>query len=141
MDVPLIKTVGETEDDLIAEVSSLMKKENIDINPSKIMAIHRIPGKVGHENPILIKFMNNTEKTKVMTHRSAFKAMGRRLVDDVTKCNAELITRLTKHSQITQAWYYNGSVYGRTTTDHRHEFDIYDNIDEVIESLETRDRD
>lgn len=132
MDMPMTKLDGESEVDLISEVSTLMNKDGVEIDPSKIVAIHRIPGKVGHEKPILIKLSNNNEKTKIMTHRSAFKAMGRRLVDDVTKCNAELITRLTKHSKITQAWYYNGSVYGRTTTNQRHKFDLYDDIDEVI---------
>ena len=132
MDVPVTNPAGETESDLISEVGLLMKKENIDIDPSKIVAIHRIPGKAGHEKPILIKLSNNNEKTKIMTHRSAFKAMGRRLVDDVTKSNAELIGRLTKHSQIDQAWYYNGSVYGRTTNNQRHKFDLYDDIQEVI---------
>ena len=133
MDIPVSKPEGETEDDLIFEVSSLLKKENIDIDRSKIVAIHRIPGKTGHVKPVLIKFSNNNEKTKVMTHRSAFKAMGRRLVDDVTKCNAQLITRLTEHNQIVQAWYYNGSVYGKTVNDKRHKFDIYDSIDDVLE--------
>ena len=90
MDVPMTKPDGETESELISDLSLLMKKENIDIDPSKIVAIHRIPGKAGHEKPILIKLSNNNEKTKIMTHRSAFKAMGRRLVDDVTKSNAEL---------------------------------------------------
>ena len=133
MDMPVSKPEGETEEDLISEVSSLFQKQNIDIDRTKIMAIHRIPGKTGHIKPVLIKFTNNNEKTKVMTNRSAFKAMGRRLVDDVTMCNAKLIARLTEHNQIVQAWYYNGSVYGKTVTSQRHKFDIYDNIDDVLE--------
>ena len=116
MDVPVKKTDGESEEDLITEVSSILKLENIDLDKSKIVAIHRIPGKVGHERPILIKLLNNNEKTKIMTHRSAFKAMGHRLVDDVTKCNAELIGKLMEDSEIVQAWHYNGSVYGKTAT-------------------------
>ena len=133
MDMPVSKPEGETEEDLISEVSSLFKKQSIDIDRTKIMAIHRIPGKTGHVKPVLIKFTNNNEKTKVMTNRSAFKAMGRRLVDDVTMCNAKLIARLTEHNQIVQAWYYNGSVYGKTVTSQRQKFDIYDNIDDVLQ--------
>ena len=67
-----------------------------------------------------------------MTHRKAFKNMGRRLVDDVTKLNAQLITRLTEHPQIQQAWFCNGSIFGKTADDTRHKFDLYDNVDEVL---------
>ena len=131
MDMPRTKP-NETEADLISEVSSLFDKEGITVDPSKIVAIHRIPGKTGHAKPILIKLMNNNEKSKVMTHRTAFKTMGRRLVDDVTKLNAQLITRLSEHKKIQQAWYFNGSVFGKTTDDVRHKFDLHDNIDAVI---------
>ena len=131
MDMPMTKP-NETEADLISEVSSLFNKEGITVDPSKVIAIHRIPGKTGHAKPILIKFMNNNEKSKIMTHRTAFKTMGRRLVDDVTKLNAQLITRLSEHPKIQQAWYFNGSVFGKTTDDIRHKFDLHDNIDAVI---------
>lgn len=123
---------NETEQDLINTVTNMCKKKDITINPQKIMAIHRIPGKDGHTKPILVKFLNNTEKKNVMVHRSDFKKMGNRLVDDVTRLNAQLIERLTKHDKIQQAWYFNGSVFGKTNDNRRHKFDLFDNIRDVI---------
>ena len=123
---------NETEHDLIETVSTLFKKKDVTIEPSKIMAIHRIPGKDGHSKPILVKFLNNNEKTKVMVHRTAFKTMGNRLVDDVTRLNAQLMERLGHHESIQQAWYFNGTVYGRGNDNRRHKFDLYDNIRDVI---------
>ena len=79
VDVPVTKPDGETERDLISYVSLLMK--NIDIDPSKIVAVNRITGKVGHEKPLFIKLPNNNENTEIRTHCSAFKAKGRQPID------------------------------------------------------------
>ena len=125
----------ESESDLISEVFTLFGKKGVTIDQSQIQAIHRIPGKVGHPKPVLIKFANNSQKTKVMVHRSAFKAMGNRLVDDVTKDNAELIKRLTEHPSITQAWYFNGYVYGKTINDKRYKlFEMHDKVEDVLKA-------
>ena len=67
-----------------------------------------------------------------MVHRTAFNQMGNRLVDDVTRLNAQLIERLTKHERIQQAWFFNGSVYGRSTDNFRYKFDVFDNVRNVI---------
>ena len=67
-----------------------------------------------------------------MVHRRDFKNMGNRLVDDVTRLNAQLMERLGKHDQIQQAWYFNGSVYGKTNDNRRLKFDLFDNIRDVI---------
>ena len=61
------------------------------------------------------------------------KAARHRLVDDVTKLNTGLIGRLMKHARIDSAWYFNGAVYGKTTEERRHKFDIYCNINSVIQ--------
>ena len=122
---------NETEQDLVNTVSDLFKKKDVIIEPSKIMAIHRIPGKEGHARPVLVKFMNNNAKTKVMVHRTAFKQMGNRLVDDVTRLNAQLIERLSTHARIQQAWFFNGAVYGRSTDNRRHKIDLFDDIKEI----------
>ena len=106
---------AETENDLITEVSKLMKKQDVTLESKNILTIHRIPGKEGHAKPVLIKFTNYTEKKKVLIHR----IMGHRIVDDVAKPIAELIKRLSDHPTIPQAWYFNGYVYGRTPCDRR----------------------
>ena len=38
------------------------------------------------------------------------------------------------HEKIESTWYFNGSVFGRTTAGKRHTFDIRSDIDEVIDS-------
>ena len=58
--------------------------------------------------------------------------MGNRLVDDVTKHNVELIKRLSDHPSIIQAWYFNGAVYGKTPSERRFKFDLFDSIEDVI---------
>ena len=60
------------------------------------------------------------------------KSAGHRLVDDVTKLNTELISRLSEHPAIEAAWYFNGSVYGRTTAGRRVKFDLHDDINNTI---------
>ena len=52
------------------------------------------------------------------------KALGHRLVEDVTWQNITLISKLYDHPLIESAWYFNGSVYGTTTTGKRLKFEI-----------------
>ncbi|KAH3845230.1 hypothetical protein DPMN_087505 [Dreissena polymorpha] len=63
------------------------------------------------------------------------KSNGYRLVDDVTKPTQGLINRLLLHPNIDSAWYSNGAVYGKTVADERIKFDIYDNVNDAIESF------
>ena len=46
--------------------------------------------------------------------------------------NAKLISELLDHKSIDSAWYFNGSVFGRTTDGKRMKFDLYDDIDAVV---------
>ena len=124
----------ETENTLTETITStLLSKANIDLDPQDIIALHRIPGKSGATRPVLLKLKNNSVKTAIMKQRQAMKAAGYRLVDDVTKLNTGLIGRLMKHARIDSAWYFNGAVYGKTTEGRRHKFDIYCNINSVIQ--------
>ena len=119
---------------LTSKICDLVKEKDITLEPSKILAIHRIPGKTGHVQPVLVKLTNNSEKSKIMVKRSQFKTSGTRLVDDVTRANGQLISRLWKHEAMESAWYFNGSVYGRTKEGQRHKFDIHDVVLHVISS-------
>ena len=124
----------ETEQTLTEVVTTaLLAKGNVDLDPQDIIAIHRIPGKSGAPKPVLMKLKNNSVKTRIMKQRRAMKDAGHRLVDDVTKLNTGLIGRLTKHSRIESAWYFNGAVYGKTTGGQRHKFEVYCNINSVID--------
>lgn len=132
---------NETEQTLTETVCSLLlSKGNVDLAPSDIMAIHRIPGRPRCIKPVLIKLKNNSVKVKVMQQRSLMKAAGYRLVDDVTKLNTGLISRLLLHQEISAAWYFNGSVYGRTTTGIKHKFEVYSSIDETIRKKKDSER-
>ena len=80
------------------------------------------------------------DKTKVMKIRAEMKAAGYRLVDDVTKLNTALITKLNDHASIESAWYFNGyfNFYGKTDSGKRLRFDIHDDIDLVISNANSK---
>ena len=123
----------ETGSSLTSDMCALFAKQKVTINPESITAIHRIPGKEGRSKPVLLKLKNNSEKSKLMRTRAAMKAAKHRLVDDVTKLNTTLITRLMEHSKIESAWFFNGYIYGKTNTNgKRYRFELYDDIDYVI---------
>ena len=62
------------------------------------MAIHTIPSRQ-EPKPVLMKLKNNNIKTRLMKQRKTMKQLGHKLVDDVTKKNTELISRLLKHEK------------------------------------------
>ena len=125
---------GETETTLMHKVSDLLGQQEVTLSPNQVVAVHRIPGRPGGPKPILMKVTNTTVKSTIMRKRKAMKSAGHRLVDDVTKLNTELIHRLTEHPPIEVAWYFNGSVYGKTTVGKRIKFDLHDNIDNAIKT-------
>ena len=127
---------GETEESLKEQVTSIFAAvAKVKVEDSMIMALHRIPGKSGMPKPVLIKLMNNSQKTKIMKKRQEMKRAGYWLVDDVTKHNTALISRLSLHKNIDSAWYFNGSVFGKTKEGKRHKFDIFSDISEVIKPI------
>ena len=128
----------ENEEKLTNTVGELLYKQKVTIAPQQIVAIHRIPGKPGSPKPVLIKFRNNSDKTMVMKKRAEMKAMGNRLVDDVTKLNTTLISKLNDHALIESAWYFNGAVFGKTKSGKRLKFDMYDDIDDVITQADSK---
>ena len=67
-----------------------------------------------------------------MKHRKTMKEHDHKLVDDVTKKNTELISRLLKHEKIDSAWFFNGFIYGKTTEGKRYRFDLFSDIEAVI---------
>ena len=129
----VVEEENETEEMLTLKVQHILRtRADVILPDNKIMALHRIPGRTGMPKPVLIKLMNNNEKTKVMKKRREMKHAGYRLVDDVTQKNTKLINRLTLHKDIESAWYFNGSVYGKSKTGKRYKFELYSDIDEVL---------
>ena len=62
------------------------------------------------------------------------KEQGYKLVDDVTKKNTELISRLLKYEKIDSAWFFNGFIYGKTTEGKRYRFDLFSDINALLSS-------
>jgi hypothetical protein len=69
-----------------------------------------------------------------MRKRAEMKAAGFRLVDDITRANQQLINRLSLNPMIASAWFFNGTVYGSDKRGKKHKFDLYDNVEEKLQS-------
>ena len=113
-------------------INMLKSVAKVDLKEDGIVAVHRIPGK-GDDRPILLKVKNSEIKARIMRARPVFKKSknGYRLADDVTQLNSKLIDTLNKHPLIDQAWYFNGSVYGKPVDcETRIKFDLCD-MDDV----------
>ena len=88
----------EKKDEKIRDifVKDIVKdKLNVKVDPSEIQAIHRIPGKIGETRPVIVKLVNSEVKYRIMrAKKNLSKKETKRLVDDATKHNMGLITRL-----------------------------------------------
>ena len=135
------ETSEESENMLIQTVSNILKTTaGVELKPEDIIAIHRIPSKKGTTRPIILKLKNNNAKSTIMKKRTPMKAKGYKLVDDVTKRNQGLISRLLLHPDIKNAWFFNGAVFGQTTSEERIKFDIFDNINNTISDFRNRSK-
>ncbi|KAK3108411.1 hypothetical protein FSP39_007416 [Pinctada imbricata] len=126
------KTKGEN---LRQELIKILKeKVKVSVEPQEIFGIHRIPGKKDHPRPVIVKFVNTETKVKVMRQRKALKKTFK-VVDNVTKHNMSLITKLSNDRKLNlaHAYYFNGHVYGVTEDERRHRYDI-DILDDDEES-------
>ena len=133
---------NETTETLTEDVCALLQtKASITLTPTQIVAIHRIPGRAGQPQPVLIKLRNNNDKTLLMKNRRRMKEAGYKLVDDVTRLNTGLINRLLLNEAIESAWYFNGAVYGKSHAGRRYKFDIYDSIPDVMAKTRQNTRD
>ncbi|KAK3084898.1 hypothetical protein FSP39_020985 [Pinctada imbricata] len=123
----------ENGEDLRKGLIEKVKKVGVEIQPWEINAIHRIPGKKGGTRPVIVKLYNSDIKRKVMMKRKELRNKEVKVVDDVTSNNMSLITRLTNHNDIAQAYYFNGHVYGKLASDGRKlRFDIFDDISKKV---------
>jgi hypothetical protein len=104
-------------------------KLNVKVDPSEIQAIYRIRGKIGE----VMKLVNSEVKYRIMRAKENLpKKENVRLVEDVTKDNMGLITRLRNCKEYESAWYFNCSVYGKAFDERRITFDIFDDINNKI---------
>lgn len=106
-------------------------KLGVTVVSDEIQAIHRIPGKDGGARPIIVKVANSEVKYRIMKEKKKLPKEPEgslKLVDDVTRHNMGLITRLWKNDKVESAWYYNCSVYAKTKAGKRMKFDIFDDL-------------
>ena len=123
---------SENEEKLTEKVCSVLSKQGVDLQKEEIIAIHRLPRRNKSRKPVIIKTINNNVKTRVMRKRREMRTAGYRIADDVTKLNTGLISRLSDNENIDSAWYFNGSVFGRTKGGKRLKFELFDDINQVI---------
>ena len=123
---------SENEEKLTEKVCSVLSKQGVDLQKEEIIAIHRLPRRNQSRKPVIIKTINNNVKTRVMRKRREMRTAGYRIADDVTKLNTGLISRLSDNENIDSAWYFNGSVFGRTKGGKRLKFELFDDINQVI---------
>ncbi|XP_076082910.1 uncharacterized protein LOC143053968 [Mytilus galloprovincialis] len=113
-------------------VKMVKKDLNVEIEPSDVIAIHRIPGKEGYIKPVIAKVRNTEIKIKIMRSKKGLKN-DIKFHDDITQRNLGLLARLNTNVMLNNAWFYNCSVYGKLKdSEYRIKFDLYDNIDEKI---------
>lgn len=114
-------------------VSSIKDSVKVEIRPSEIVAMHRIPGKPGSPRPVIVKFLRMENKITILKNRKALQEkLDIKIGDDITHKNHELLGRLNRHENITSAWYFNGHIYGTDMDGDRHRFDIFDNINQKL---------
>ena len=127
---------ADNENTLETVKKELLKTAKVKLEDSEVIAVHRLPVRDDQITPILLKVKNSDIKARIMRTRPTFKKAGKRLSDDVTKINSELIQKLNDHEGIEQAWYmyFNGSVFAKTEgpKGRRMKFDIHDDIAEKI---------
>ncbi|CAG2229366.1 unnamed protein product [Mytilus edulis] len=118
--------------ELIASQRKMIHELQINVKDNGIIAkqaLQMIPGKQGEHRPVIVKLLNSEVKYRIMREKKNMpKQCTFRLVDDVTKSNMELITRLRDSDQLDSAWYFNCAVYGKTEAGRRLKFDIFDDI-------------
>ncbi|CAG2239657.1 unnamed protein product [Mytilus edulis] len=102
-------------------LNELKNQVKLDINPSEVVAMHRIPGKEGNPRPVLIKFLRMDTKISLLRKKKAInEALKVRIGDDITKLNQGLLNRLYQHDNVISSWYFNGHVYGSDEEGTRH---------------------
>ena len=126
-----IKFLGwkeKAQENLREDLCEIMKNAaKVDIDPTDILDIHRIPGAEGKSRPVIAKFKNAESKFKVIRHRSR-EAVKKHfaMFDHLTQMNSQLLRDLNKDEKIESAWYFNGKIFGLDKKGNRHRYDVMD---------------
>ncbi|XP_062599015.1 uncharacterized protein LOC134260484 [Saccostrea cucullata] len=126
----------QENENLRAELCAILKETvNVDLQPTDILAIHRVPGSGGNvgPRPVIAKFRNTETKVMVIKNRSNAELKKRFVMHDhVTPMNAKLIKDLNEDERIKSAWYFNGKVFALDYDGDRHRFDILDSVSDKL---------
>ncbi|KAK3092051.1 hypothetical protein FSP39_024746 [Pinctada imbricata] len=133
-----IKIVGWKEsprENLRSDLCKILKdKGGLDIDPSTVLAIHRIPGGSRGQRPVIVKFINSEIKTKVIKKRQTLKSVFM-MHEHVTPMNVNLIKSLKENERVDSAWYFNCNVYALDINGDRHKLEICDDIDQKFRHI------
>ena len=126
-------------ENLCDDFVKLVKKDlGVTVKNDEIQAIHRIPGKEGYSRPVIVKVKNTEVKSRIMRKRKDLKKEVK-FYDDITQRNLGLMARLHKSEKFEGVWFFNDSVYGKTSEGMRYKFDIFDNITERLKQKGRKD--
>lgn len=131
--IRMVNYPEKRDEDLRSEFVEMVKEDlKVQIEPSDVIAIHRIPGKNGEIKPVIVKVKNTEMKISIMRKKKDLKNYVK-FHDDITQRNLGLLTRISQRQAIDNAWFYNCSVYGKLKdSKQRIKFDLFDNIDDKI---------
>ena len=114
-------------------VSSIKERVKVEIRPSEIVAMHRIPGKPGSPRRVIVTFLRMENKITILKNRKALQeTLDIKFGDDITHKNHRILGRFNRQENITSVWYFNGHIYGTDMNCDRHRFDIFDNINQKL---------
>jgi hypothetical protein len=114
------------------EFVNLVKTElKVEIQPSDVQAIHRIPGKDGFQKPVIVKVRNTDVKIQIMRQKKNL-TKDVKFHDDITQRNLGLMARLKNTEKFENVWFYNCNVYAKPEGKSRIRYDLFDNIDEKL---------
>lgn len=131
--IRIVNLPEKPDENLKTEFIKLVKNDlKIELNPTDVVAIHRIPGKDGFVRPVLAKVRNTETKINIMRQKKGL-TKDVKFHDDITVKNLGLMSHLKSYEDLDNIWFYNCSVYGKLKdSKHRIRFDLFDNFNEKI---------
>lgn len=107
------------------EFVNLVKTElKVEIQPSDVQAIHRIPGKDGFQKPVIVKVRNTDVKIQIMRQKKNL-TKNVKFHDGITQRNLGFMARLKNTEKFENVWFYNCNVYAKPEGKKRIRYDFF----------------
>lgn len=102
-------------------VEFLTNTMKCDIDETDISAVHRLDTKshasiINGARPVIVRFTNRETKISVMRSRKILKGSKVFISDHLCKSMNALFNRVRKHTQVENAWSWDGSVFFKDTS-------------------------